>query len=154
MEGKMKAGVLAMLLLLGMGFAADAETVEKKELPIEIRAQWMEAVHTGDYETAKALNEEYGIGGKMMKIATPEIFGLHAEIFQAMKDGDWVKAVQLKDELRELVKERLQEILPQPGAKEHFKKWKHGKKPPLGEKPPFEGVPLPEEVPLEVEIAE
>jgi hypothetical protein len=138
MEVKMKAGLLAMLCLFGMGFAMDAETVEKKELPLEVRAQFMEAMHTGDYETAVVLHKEYGIGGKKMEHATPEMFELRAGIFEAMVNGDWMEAVQLQDQFREMVKAKLHEILPQHKPKGHFRKWmQDGERPPL-EKPPLE----------------
>ena len=145
MNGKMRAGFIALLCLFGAGFAMNGNGgMARQELPLEARAQFMEATHTGDYETAMALHEEYGIGGKRMEKATLQMFQLRTDIFEAMNNGDWMGAVQLQDEFRGLVKDAMAGILPQPGLRGHLRPMMQNgvEKPPLG-KPP-----------LEVEVAE
>ncbi len=115
MNRKMKAGFIALLCLFGAGFAMNGDGAARQELPMEIRAQFMEAAHTGDYETAMALHGKYGIGGKKMEHAAPEMFQLKANIFEAMGDGDWMGAVQLQDQFRELARDAMDGMPPQPG---------------------------------------
>ncbi|MCP4647600.1 MAG: hypothetical protein GY852_07680 [bacterium] len=112
MNGKLAVSVLAIFCLFGMtfaGFGVEKEMEgEREELPLEVRADFMQAMHEGDYDAAVELHEEYGIGGKKMEHATPEMFELRGEIFSAKVAGDWLEAVTLQDTLRELVKETVQ----------------------------------------------
>ena len=119
MNGKLPAAVLAIFCLFGMSFAGfgmekgmGPETgpgiEERGELPLEVRAGFMQAMHEGDYDAAMALHEEYGIGGKRMEHATPEMFELGAEIFSAQVAGNWLEAVGLQDELVALVRETME----------------------------------------------
>ena len=151
MENKTKAGVLAMLCILGMGFAwgpmggmagkmipdswegppggmAVGELPEEGvppdswegprggmmgDIPLEVKAQFMQAEVEGDYEAAVALHEEHGIGGRMMRSADEEVFALRAEMFGAMLAGDYEQAVLLREEMRDLVHEKMQELMPE-----------------------------------------
>ena len=103
----MKAGFLAMFCLLGMTFAFGPMGMGASEdVPIEARAEFMQATHEGDYETATALHEEYGLGGKKMEHATPELFELAASVFDAQKSGNWLAAVGFQDQIMELITEQ------------------------------------------------
>lgn len=115
MGSKAKAGFLAMLCLLGMGFAWDGEAMKtgmgKEEIPLEVKAQFLQANVEGDYETAMALHEEYGLGGRRMKMADEEIFSLRADMFGAIIAGDYEEAVLLREQLHELVHAKLKELM-------------------------------------------
>lgn len=123
MNGKKSAAILAIFCLFGMSFAMFGSEFGmergfgqemgpgmemREEIPLEVRAEFMQATHEGDYETAMGLHEEYGIGGKRMEHATPEMFELGAQIFSAQVAGNWLDAVGLQDELMGLVKETVQ----------------------------------------------
>ena len=112
MNGKLAASVLAIFCLFGMTFAGfgmeKGMEGEREELPLEVRADFMQAMHEGDYDAAMELHEEYGLGGKKMEHATPEMFELRGEIFSAQVAGDWLGAVTLQDTLMELVRETVQ----------------------------------------------
>jgi len=56
------------------------------------------------------LHEEYGLGGKRMEHATPELFELGAKLFQAQASGDWIGAVGFQDQLMEMVHAQMQEM--------------------------------------------
>ena len=95
-----------MFCLLGMTFAfGPMEMGAHVDVPAETRAEFMEATHVGDYETAVALHEEYGLGGKRMEHSTPELFELVANMFKAQMSGDWMGAVEFQDQIMELAKE-------------------------------------------------
>lgn len=112
MNGKLAASVLAIFCLFGMTFAGfgmdKGMEGEREELPLEIRANFMQAMHEGNYDKAMELHEEYGIGGKKMEHATPEMFELRGEIFSAQIAGDWLEAVTLQDKIMELVRATVQ----------------------------------------------
>ncbi len=120
MEGKMKAGLLAILCLFGMSFAwggfgmdmglGNQFGMEKgmgdgKNISLETRAEFMQATHEGNYETAMELHEEYGIGGPRMEVATEEMFALMGQIFEAQVAGNWLEAATLHQELVKLTHE-------------------------------------------------
>lgn len=133
MEGKKKAGLLAILCLSGASFAwggfgmdlgfgnlfgmgngmhgAPEGSGGIQNVSVETRAEFMQATHEGDYETAMELHEEYGLGGKRMEFATPEILQLTADIFNAQTLGNWVEAVVLQDKLAEIVSETAQSAM-------------------------------------------
>ncbi len=92
--------------LFGMGAGHDGGpqgTDNMQNVSVETRAEFMQATHEGDYETAMKLHDEYGLGGKKMDFATPQMFDLKAQIFNAQKLGNWVEAVVLQDKLVETV---------------------------------------------------
>ncbi len=120
MEGKLKAGLLAILCLFGMSFAwggfgmdmglGNQFGMEKgmgdgKNISLETRAEFMQATHEGNYETAMELHEEYGIGGPRMEVATEEMFALMGQIFEAQVAGNWLEAATLHQELVKLTHE-------------------------------------------------
>jgi hypothetical protein len=119
MNGKASAAILAIFCLFGMSFAMfgaefgmekgmEIGAGMREEIPLEVRAEFMQATHEGDYETAMALRGEYGIGGKKMEHATPEMFELRGEIFAARVAGNWIEAVTLQDQFMELVRGAVQ----------------------------------------------
>lgn len=119
MNGKASAAILAIFCLFGLSFAMfGAEfgmengmkigAAMREEIPVNVRAEFMQATHEGDYVTAMELHEEYGIGGKRMERTTPEMLELRAQIFSAQVAGNWLEAVGLQDELMELVRETLE----------------------------------------------
>ncbi len=117
MNGIMKTGFLAMFCLLGMTFAFGPMGMGANEdVPVEARAEFMQATHEGDYEGAMALHEEYGLGGKKMEHSTPELFELVANMFKAQTSGNWIDAVGFQDQIRELAKEHMGEMQEQRGA--------------------------------------
>jgi len=115
MGSKAKAGFLAMLCLLGMGFAWDGEAMKmgmgKEEIPLEVKARFLQANVEGDYETAMALHEEYGLGGRRMKLADEEIFSLRADMFGEIIAGNYEQAVLLREQLHGLIHEKMQELM-------------------------------------------
>ena len=112
MNGKLAASVLAIFCLFGMTFAGfgmeKGMEGEREELPLEVRADFMQAMHEGDYEAAMELHEEYGLGGKKLEHATPEMFEIKGDIFAAQISGNWLEAVTLQDKLMELVRGTVQ----------------------------------------------
>jgi hypothetical protein len=112
MNGKLAVSVLAIFCLFGMSFAGfgmeKGMDGEREELPLEVRADFMQAMHEGDYDAAMELHEEYGLGGKKMEHATPEMFEIKGEIFAAQVAGDWLGAVTLQDKLMEIVRGTVQ----------------------------------------------
>jgi len=100
-----------MFCLLGMTFAFGPMGMGANEdVPVEVRAEFMQATHEGDYETATSLHEEYGLGGKRMEHTTPELFELGAKMFQAQASGNWVDAVGFQDQIMEMVHAQMQEM--------------------------------------------
>ena len=119
MNGKLAASVLAIFCLFGMSFAMfgaefgmergmEIGAEMREEIPLEVRAEFMQATHEGDYETAMALHEEYGLGGMKMEHTTPEMFEISGDIFAAQVAGDWLEAVTLQDKLMEIVRGTVQ----------------------------------------------
>ncbi len=112
MNGKTSVAILAIFCLFGMSFAGfgmeKGMDGERPELSLEVRADFMQAMHEGNYEAAMELHEEYGLGGKKMEHATPEMFELKGEIFSAQVAGDWLGAVTLQDKLAALIMENVQ----------------------------------------------
>ena len=115
MGSKAKAGFLAMLCLLGMGFAWDGEAMKmgtgKEDIPLEAKAQFLQANVEGDYETAMALHGEYGLGGRRMKLADEEIFSLRAGMFGEIIAGNYEQAVLLREQLHGLIHGKMQELM-------------------------------------------
>ncbi len=101
-------GVLAMLGLLGAVFAFGGagfgkQMLEKgEEISKELQIEFMKAMHEGDYASAKALNEEYGLGGRMVEFASEEMFSIHSQIKSALKAGDYELAYELREQAQEL----------------------------------------------------
>lgn len=128
MDAKIRAGLLAMLCLLGVGFAWGFWGFEEgapfgnngggQNMSLEVKARFMQAAHEGDYDSAVELNDEYGIGGMMLRQSTREMFGLMADIFEAQKNGNWTGAVELREQMVGLVRETAQGLFPGNGAHE------------------------------------
>ena len=134
----MKTGFLAVLCLFGMAFAFGPGfgMGAQEDVPLEARAEFMQATHEGDYETAMELHEEYGLGGKRMEHATPEFFELAAGMFEAQKSGNWLSAVGFQDQMVELVHEQIDAMrgeIPECEGEEGCRKRRPGKLPEMAE---------------------
>ncbi len=106
MDSKLAIGLLSILCLAGITIAHGGywqNNTEKAQIPDEVAAQMLEAVHTCDYDAAKALSEEYGFGKRRMAFSNEEVFNMGCEIRDAIDEGDYEKAVQLRKEKREKV---------------------------------------------------
>lgn len=125
MEGKRKAGLITMLCLLGVGFACGGHGFADggvqfgaQNVSLEVKAQFMQATHEGDYDLAMELHDEYGIGGMRFEQSTEEMFGLMAQIFEAQKLGDWTGAVELQEQMAGLARGAMQGFAPGNGMPE------------------------------------
>ena len=100
-----------MFCLLELSFAwGPFEIGANEDVPLEARVDFMQATHEGDYEAALELHEEYGLGGKKMEQATPELFELVSSMFQAQLSGDWFSAVGFQDRMMEHIRTHAKEM--------------------------------------------
>jgi hypothetical protein len=95
----------------GMGMMQGEMQASHEQIPDEIRLEFMEATHTGDYETAKVLSDEYGIGGKRMRFADEELFTLRYQRFEALKAGNYEEALSLQDQMRDYMQDKKAELI-------------------------------------------
>jgi len=122
------AAVVAVLALFGAVFAMGGFGMGEmmgaggklgageKNITDATRIAFMKAVHEGNYASAKALNEEYGVGGRMMRLGTEEMFSLRHQIQVKMDAGDYAGALVLQKQMGELVKEQMPAKLAGNGA--------------------------------------
>ncbi len=101
------ASAIALLALLGAVFAFGGFGTGKTQadVPDSVRISFMKAVHEGDYSAAKAINEEYGIGGRMVE--NEELFGLRHQMQIKAESGDYAAALELQKQMGEIAKEQM-----------------------------------------------
>ena len=101
-------GLFAILAIAGFAFAFGGfgNMPNMQNISTSVQADFMKAVHTGDYTAAKKLYDQYGIGGRMMADSTQEMFNLRKQMQDAMDSGDYTKAVELREELQELLPQK------------------------------------------------
>ncbi len=101
---------LAVLALGGLAFAhmggfggmmGGGGFLGNSDITDDARIQFMKAMWTGDYEAMKSLSEQYGMGGRMMKLADEESFRLMGEMHSAMAAGDYETALEIQKELQQ-----------------------------------------------------
>ncbi len=112
MNNKMLLSAFAVLALagsvfafsgFGMGFGEKAANVADS-----VRMEFMKAMHEGDYASAKSLNEEYGLGGRMLQ--DEETFNLRHQMMEAMDDGDYAQALDLQKQMGELGRQKMEQM--------------------------------------------
>ncbi len=104
-------GLLAVFCLASVAFAFSAwggfggNSHDAKNVSVSVRAQFLKAVYEGDYDAAKTLSEEYGLGGRFLRNANETTFSemasLRKQISNAISTGDYEKAVELRDQMQE-----------------------------------------------------
>lgn len=116
METRYAVLAIAMLAILGgavfaaseaaaTGTASSATVPARKEMPDSDRIAFMKAMHEGDYASAKALAEKYGL-----PIGSEEIFSLRYQMHQKMDSGDYAGALELQKQIQELVQGQMQQM--------------------------------------------
>ncbi len=99
--------VLGLLAVAGVAAAQPWSNAADAASPMPLmasaeHAEFVKAVESGDYATAKALSEEYGFAKQWMANATEEQFKKFAELRGAVEAGDTAKAAELRKQLEEL----------------------------------------------------
>jgi len=113
MEMKL-AAVFAVLALFGavaaisgFGNGGQIGASQKQNVTDSVRIAFMKAVHEGDYATAKALSGQYGIGGRMMKLGTEQMFSLRHQMQVKMDAGDYAGALEIQKQIGTLAKAQM-----------------------------------------------
>lgn len=85
--------------------AGTAAPSARQEMPDSDKIAMMKAMHEGDYASAKALAEKYGV-----PVGSEEIFSLRYQMREKMDGGDYEGALELQKQIREIGQERMQEM--------------------------------------------
>ncbi len=114
MMKKLWVGAIVLFALFGATFAFGIGGVKQginiEEVSDEIQIQFMKAMHEGNYEAVKSLNEEHGLGGKKVQDMTEERFNKRIEVREAMDEGNYEKALELKQEMKEDMIQEFEEM--------------------------------------------
>lgn len=109
MGTKIVLGSLVLLGLLGMTFAHGGFGQFVETLPDDVKEQFRTALEEKDFETLRALREEYapadGPLSQLTEEEREEIFSLKQQIHEAMESEDYETVKELRGEMRELLPE-------------------------------------------------
>ncbi|MFN3910333.1 MAG: hypothetical protein ACK4J0_03840 [Candidatus Anstonellaceae archaeon] len=93
--------IVALLIIGGISFAFFGNGLfQQNETIVQKHIEFMKAMHSGDYQAAKEIANEYKIGPRWMW--DDELYNLHLQLQQAYLNKDIEKVQQLKQEIFKL----------------------------------------------------
>jgi dihydrodipicolinate synthase/N-acetylneuraminate lyase len=108
MNTKLLLGFLAFLAI-GFSFGGFGQFFGLNQTLVEKHLEFMQAMHSGDFEKAKNLAAQYHFGPDWL--ADEQIYSIKTQLYQAYLNNDTTKVQQLRQQLFELKQKNFQSKL-------------------------------------------